>query len=102
MAKQEIFANDALESEINGNPASNITGTTIGTKRAMDVTSLGSGAITDVNGSPINWTTVTLVETSTTIDTFTYSNSGGDLVIYTVTYTDATHDVLSTVVKTAP
>lgn len=102
MAKNELFAEDAVSSEVHSSPASNITGTTIGTKRAMDVTSLGSGAITDVNGAPINWTTTTLVETSSTIDTFTYSNAGGDLVIYTVTYTDATHDVLSTVVKTAP
>jgi len=80
----------------------NITGSDVGTKRALDVAILGDGSITDINGAPVQWTTITQVVTCSTIDTFTYSNSGGDLVIYTITYTDATHDVLSTVVKTAP
>ena len=101
MAKSELHGADAVDAPDDG-ATGNITASTAGTKRGIDVSILGDGTISDINGNPVQWTTITVTQTSATIETFTYSNAGGDLVIYTTTYTDATHDVLVSVVKTAP
>ena len=99
--RTELYSSDTLNDD--GSETLNLTATTVGTKRGMDVSILGGGGtITDVNGAAVNWTTITVAQTSTTIETFTYSNTGGDLVVVTTTYTDATRNVLLTVVKTAP
>ena len=99
--RNEIHTSDTLNDD--GEEFQNITGSTIGTKRALDVTVLGGGgAITDATGQPVNWDTITVAEPSATVETYTYSFGVTDLVVVTSTYTDSTKDTLSTVIKTAP
>lgn len=102
MAANELHTADAIDDT--SLPHKNVTGTTIGTKRCIDVTSLGADGVTDVNGAPIVWDTITYAEPTTSSETYTYSFNSTDLVIYTVTYTDDTKETLASnaVVKSAP
>jgi hypothetical protein len=103
MAKSSLHAADALET-LDDVASGNITGTTIGTKRGLDISPVGADGITDVNGNPIQWDTVAYAEPTTSSETYTYSLDAVDLVVYTTFYTDATKATLAAtaITKTAP
>jgi hypothetical protein len=103
MARNEIHAQDAVD-QPTGEAFGNITGSTVGTKRALDVASLGADGVTDVNGNAIAWDAIAYAEPTTASETYTYSLGGTDLVVYTITYTDATKATLASnaIAKSAP
>lgn len=59
MAKTELFAEDAVQSEVNSNPASNLTGSTSGLKRGIDDSPLpisAAKAITTADDTDVAFT----------------------------------------------
>ena len=101
-SRTELYASDTHNDD--GAEATNITATTSGTKRALDVALTGADGITDVDGNPIAWDTIAYAEPTASSETYTYSLDGTDLVVYTVSYTDATKETLAAtaIVKSAP
>lgn len=103
MSRSEISTIDEIDtrSEVDHK---NVTGTTFGSKRGLDMAPMGADGVTDVDGNPIVWDNIAYAEPTTASETYTYSFGGSDLVVYTITYTDATKATLAAnaVVKSAP
>jgi len=75
-----------------------VTGTTVGTKRGLDVVVIGGSPIAD-----LNWDALDVQQTSSIVDTYLFYTGGlaGTLVATcTVTYTDSSKDNLNTVLWT--
>ncbi len=101
MSRTELHTADIADT---GDAYTNVTGSSIASKRALDVSSMGADGVTDVLGNPIVWDTIAYAEPDTVTETYTYSLAAADLVIYTVTYTDSGKETLAAtaVVKSAP
>ena len=102
MGRMELQAQDALDRP-SGEAHGNVTGETIGTKRALHVKALGNSGITDISGDPVIWDTLSVDNSGTDSTVYTYFTNGTDSqLVITVTYTDTTKETISTVVKTEP
>jgi len=98
LAKNEIHSTDAVDTT--AEEYKNTTGTTLGTKRGIDVAAIGAAPVTNLVGEPIIWDTITLDASGATVDEYTYTLSAATQLVITITYTSSAKSTISTVVKT--
>lgn len=98
MSNGPLYTRD--ESRDFGDEFKETTGTNIGLKRGLDVTLLGDNLLTYSNGTPIKFDKIVAAYPSSIVETYTYSLATVDQVTITVTYTNSTKELISTLEKT--